>query len=398
MKTIKQNLKSLTKKQYLLLKHYAKNSNALYNSALYACNEYFRETGKYIGYNELYHTMKTNVHYKNMTSFNAQSILKLVDQNYRSFFALLKKKQRNQYKADVSPPKYRRPKSEYILIFNSQRVKLKNNILKFTKDIKLKFTYDIKGDLIQAIIKPNNFGSYTLFLTYDEMPIISETKKDNFLSVDLGLNNMATCFSNVSPSFIMNGKPLKSYNNYYNKKKAKIKSELKIKNDRNYSKRLANLDLKRDRFVDNYMNQTVAFISKQCVSNKIGKVILGYNETWKQNINLGKKTNQQFVDIPFHRLKEKLRSKLDSLQIELLEVNEAYTSKCSFLDNETIKKHETYLGKRIKRGLFKSAKGILLNSDINGACNIARKVISKIDIDEIWAFIVTPKVLNPINL
>jgi len=398
IKTIKQNLKSLTKDQYLLLKHYTKNSNALYNSALYVCNEYFKETGKYIGYNKLYHEMKTNIHYKNMTSFNAQAILKLVDQNFRSFFSLLRKKQRNQYKGEINSPKYRKPKSEYLLIFNVQRIKLKNNILKFTKDLKIKFTYKPKGEIIQAIIKPNNFGSYTLFLTYEEYFTPSNLNKDNFISIDLGLNNLATCVSNVSPSFIMNGKPLKSYNNYYNKKKGKIQSELKIKNDKNYSKRLANLDIKRERFIDNYFNQIVANIIRNCLKNRIGKVIMGYNETWKQDINLGKINNRNFTHIPHYKLKCKLRSKLDSVGIELFEINESYTSKCSFIDNESIKEHDSYLGKRIKRGLFKSANGFLINADINGACNIARKVISKINFNEIKEFIVTPKVFNPLNL
>jgi len=397
-KTIKQNLKNLTKDQYMLLKHYTKNSNALYNSALYVCNEYFKETGKYIGYNNLYHEMKTNIHYKNMTSFNAQAILKLVDQNFRSFFALLKKKQRNQYKGEISPPKYRKPKSEYLLIFNVQRVKLKNNILKFTKDLKIKFTYKPKGEIIQAIIKPNNFGSYTLFLTYEENFNPIDLDKNNFLSIDMGLNNLMTCVSSVSPSFIMNGKPLKSYNNYYNKKKGKIQSELKVKNNKNYSKRLANLDIKRERFIDNYFNQITAYITKICLKNQIGIVIIGYNETWKQDINLGKINNRNFIYIPHYKLKCKLRNKLDSEGIELFEINESYTSKCSFIDNEPIKEHDSYLGKRINRGLFKSANNILINADVNGACNIARKVISKISFNEIKGFIVTPKVFNPLNL
>lgn len=398
MKTLKQNLKSLTKRQREILKFYCKNSNALYNSALYLCNEYYKQTGKYIGYNNLYYQMKDNIHYKNMTSFNAQEILKLVDQNYRSFFSLLRRKQKNQYKGEVRPPRYRKPKSEYILIFNKQRVVLKNNILKFTKDLKIKFTYN-PGKIIQAIIKPDNYGNYTLLLTYEEdQDELSETLKDNFLAIDLGLDNLATCVSNVDNSFILNGKPLKSYNNFYNKQKAKFISELKRKNNKSYSKKLANLDYKREQFIDNYMNQSVAFIGKYCIENKIGIVILGYNETWKDNINLGRKTNQQFTDIPYYKLREKLRSKLNNLGIKLKEVNEAYTSKCSAIDNEPIKKHSNYMGKRVKRGLFESANGTLINADCNGACNIARKVISKADANEIWVVIVTPKVLNPINL
>lgn len=398
MKTIKQNLKHLTKKQYTLLKHYTMNSNALYNCTLYTCNEYYKQTGKYIGLRDLYHVMKHNIHYKNMTSFNAQAIIRLVDQNYNSFFSLLRKKNKNQYKGEVHTPRYKKPKSEYILVFNNQRVVYyrKKSMLKFTKDLKIKFTYDIQGDIIQAIIKPNNFGSYTLYLTYKEYEKeIPKTKRSNFLSIDIGLDNLCTCVSSVSPSYIMNGKPLKSYNRYYNKYKSKVQSELTIKNKKHYCKKLANLDLKREQFIDNYLNQVVAFISKSCIKNEIGTVILGYNETWKQNINIGKVNNQKFTNIPHWKLRRKLRSKLESLGINLKETEESYTSKCSALDNEKIEKHENYLGKRIKRGLFKTGKEKYINADVNGACNIARKVISKkFDFNEIWAFIVTPRVFN----
>jgi len=403
MRTIKQNLKKLSKEQFELLNKWAYHSNSLYNTCLYTIKQYYDETGKYIGINKLYQELKNDYHAKQMTSFLAQEIMRLADKNYRSYFALLKKKLQGQYADDVHKPKYRKPKSHYILIFNNQRAILRNNVLKLTKKLKLKFTYNLGGKLKQVIIKPNNFGGYTMLITYQEKEVNINVKKKNFLSLDLGLNNLVAGVSNVGLSFIINGKVIKSYNNYYNKKKAQIQSELIIKNEKHYSRRLQKLTEKRYNLINNYFNNAVKTILNYCIKYQIGTVVLGYNESWKQNINLGHKTNQQFAQVPFYLFKQKLRSKLEQYKIELKETEENYTSKCSFIDNEAIQKHSEYKGKRIKRGLFQTAKELLINADINAACNIAKKVFPKfIYNDGIKALIVTPKVftcnLSAVNL
>lgn len=395
MKCLKQHIRNLSKSQFNELKLMCKHSNSLYNCGLYITNKYFEETNSYIGYNKLYHELKDNIHYKSIPAKIGQQIIRLIDKNYMSFFSLLKQKKNGNYNDKISKPKYKKKDSEFILILPSDQISLKNNKLKITKNIKLDFTYDIKGKIKQAIIKPNNYGYYTILIQYEEENINTiELNKNNILGIDLGLNNLATCVSNVGHSFILNGKPLKSYNQFYNKRKAHYQSELKICNNKHYSKKISRLDIDRFNFINNYFNQGISKIIKYCIEHKIGKIVIGYNESWKQEINLGNKTNQSFMNIPYHLFKSKLKSKCEEYGIEFILTEESYTSKCSFIDNEIIGKHEEYLGKRIYRGLFKSNTGITINADINGSCNIIRKVIPEFKYEGIEDFIVSPIMLN----
>ena len=162
---------------------------------------------------------------------------------------------------------------------------------------------------------------------------------------------------------------------WYNKQKSKVQTELEIKNKKKWSNKLEILTINRKNYIDNYFNQTVSLVKKYCIKNQVGKVVCGYNKSWKQNINIGKVNNQKFTAIPYYLFKQKLESKLAEIGIEFVIQEESYTSKCSFLDNEPIKEHSTYAGKRVKRGLFKTSKGLLVNSDINGAANIMRKAV-----------------------
>jgi len=343
MRTIKQNLRKLSKEEFDMLKSYSIHSNCLYNCTIYTIRKYYEETNKYIGYNALDKVMQLNEHYQAIPSFNAQQIIRLVDQNYRSYFSLLRKKLQGQYASEVKPPKYRKRGDCFNLIFDNTRIYVKDNTLKLYKNLKLKFNYDVKN-IKQGIIKWKG-NKFALYITYEQENKTLKPDNGNYLSIDLGLNNFASCFSNIGHSFIVNGKPLKAYNQFYNKTKAKIQSELKTKNDRNWSKRLSVITYKRERFIDNFLNQTTAFIVKEALSLGINTIVCGYNESWKQEIDLGKRTNQNFVQIPFYKFKQKLQSKCEKEGLNFVLHEESYTSKCSFLDNETVTKHENYKGK-----------------------------------------------------
>jgi putative transposase len=399
MKTIKQNIRGLNKTQYIELKRMCKHSNSLYNSTLYFIKCYYKETNSYIGYNKLYHEMKTNIHYKSIPAKISQQILRLADKNYVSFFHLLKQKNNGRYADNISEPKYKKSNSEFILILPQDQVSLKKGKLKITKDLKLNYSYEIDGKIKQAIIKPNNYGYYSLYIVYEENKIDQNYNfdKNNILGIDLGINNLVTCVSNVGRSFAMNGKPLKSYNKFYNKQKSQIQSELKVCNDKHYSKKISILNKNRNNYIDNYFNQIISRIIKYSIDHNIGSIIIGYNETWKKNCNIGKVNNQTFVQIPYFLFKRKLENKCKEYGIDYIMVNESYTSKCSFLDNEEVKKQEKYLGRRIKRGLFKTSKGCLINADVNGALNITRKVFPKAFADGIEGGVVHPVMLNIFN-
>ena len=204
---------------------------------------------------------------------------------------------------------------------------------------------------------------------------------NRYAAIDLGLNNLATISSNVTKPFIVNGKPLKSINQYYNKTKSNLQS--KLKNNEKSNKRISSLNLKRNNKINDYLHKSSTFIVNYLVSNNISTLIVGHNKEWKQNIKIGKKNNQNFVSIPHSRFKELLKYKCELEGIKYIETEESYTSKCSFLDNEEICKHTSYKGKRIKRGLFKSNDGTLINSDVNGSLNILKKVVGNFNYDPI---------------
>ncbi len=391
MKTLKQNLK-LTNPQYRILLDWSHYSNNLYNYSLYICKKYFEETGKYIGFKQLYHEVKHNENYKLLPTQCAVQIIKLVDQNYRSFFALLKRKNNGEYKDKVQPPKFKRKGNLFLLTFHSlhgfsyknNQIKLYSN-RKYDKEFnptKIKVTFPFHYNEVQfikqIIVKPVNNGQYfKAFIQYQK----KEQQKHalnpyRYLSIDLGLDNLASCFSYPSgPSLILNGKPLKSYNRWYNKRKAFLQNQLKKCQNRYWSKQLQTLNDNRENFIDNYFNQTVNYIIKYCVNWNIGSVVIGYNKTWKKNINISKVNNQKFVSIPHLKFKQKLENKCIENGVFLEQVGESYTSKSNFLNGDKMEHGFEFTGTRKHRGSYVTNEGLKINADINGAANILRKVI-----------------------
>lgn len=193
----------------------------------------------------------------------------------------------------------------------------------------------------------------------------------NYLGIDLGLNNLASCVSNTGSCFIINGKPLKSINQYYNKRLAYLKS--KLKGNKQVSRQIRSLTNKRNNKIKDYLHKASRVLINHVVSNGINTIVIGHNRCWKQEINIGKRNNQNFVSIPFNMFISMISYKATLEGINVKIVEESYTSKCSFLDNEQICKHEGYAGRRIKRGLFKTSSGSIINADINAAFNIIRK-------------------------
>ena len=195
----------------------------------------------------------------------------------------------------------------------------------------------------------------------------------------MGINNLATCTSNTSKSFIINGKPVKSINQYYNKKKAKLQSKLQNKFT---SKRIKKLTLKRNNKIKDYFHKVSTYIVNQAVSNDLNTIVIGKNDGWKQDTKMGKINNQNFVQIPFDLLIQQIlyKSKLKGINVVLQE--ESYTSKVSFFDDDfipTYGKSDNKLnpsGKRVKRGLYKTKTSTFINADVNGSLNILRKYLN----------------------
>lgn len=374
---------------YLTERHIIKNnkeldevcfkSKNLYNRALYLIRQHYFETKNYLDYCKVYRQMadSKDKDYYSLPDRVSIQVLRLLDRNFKSFFTLIKKKKNGKYDKSVRIPKYLDKDDRNITIFIKSaisKVYLRKGLIKLSSLNILIPTKVTESNLIEVRVLPrNNHHVVEVVYKIEE----KELKSDNgrYASIDLGLNNLATVSSNVVKPFIINGKPLKSINQYYNKEVARLQSLLK--DNKRTSKRIYNITLKRNNKIKDYLHKSSRLLMNFLVSNNISTLVIGYNEEWKQNINIGKRNNQSFVGIPFYIFIKQLEYKCRLEGINMIFTEESYTSKCSFLDNEPLRKHSNYVGKRIKRGLFKSAKGKLINADLNGSLNILRKVIGE---------------------
>ena len=353
------------------------NSKNLYNRVLYLIRQHYFKTNSYLnffGVNKLMIDSKDKDYYA-LPSRISNSTLKLLDNNFKTFFSLIRKKQSGNYNKPIGIPRYLDKEGRYIAIFNKEAISkryLKKGLIKLSKlsiEIPTKVT---RSNLVEVRVLPRN-NHHVVEVVYKVDEVESKSDNGRYASIDLGINNLATVSSNVVKPFIINGRPLKSINQYYNKEKARLQSH--FKGNKRTSKRIKSISNKRNNKVKDYLHKSSRKIVNFLVSNNISTLIIGYNEEWKQNINLGRTNNQAFVNIPFYTFIKQLEYKCKLEGISVILTEESYTSKCSFLDDETIEEHENYLGKRIKRGLFKSAEGKLINADLNGSLNILRKVV-----------------------
>lgn len=354
-------------------------SKNLYNKALYLVRQHYFKTKDYIDFfsiNKLMIDSKDEDYYALPTRVSKQ-ILKLLDNNFKAFYALLKKKRSGNHDKPIRIPRYLDKEGRYITVFPKDavsKVYLRKGIIKLSSLSLEILTKVAESDLVGVRVLPRN-NHHVIEVVYKVEE--KEPKSDNgrYASIDLGLDNLATVSSNVVKPFIINGRPLKSINQYWSKEKARLQSH--IKGNKKISKRINSITNKRNNKVKDYLHKSSRKIVNFLVSNDISTLVIGYNEEWKQNINLGRTNNQSFTNIPFYTFIKQLdyKCKLEGINVILTE--ESYTSKCSFLDNETLEKHESYLGKRVKRGLFKSAKGKLINADLNASLNILKKVVGE---------------------
>ena len=356
-------------------------SKNLYNSTLYRIREHFFKTGKFLSFydvNKLF-VKENQKDYRALPAKVSNNTQILVDKNFKSFFTLLKKKKEGKYNTKIKIPGYLdKLKGKQVVLYSKQSLSFKKKGYIHLSKTNIFIKSDFKKEEVKfvRIIPKNNL--ITVEIGYEKEEKVYKDN-GNFASIDLGLNNLMTVVTSVNEKpLIINGLPLKSINQRFNKRSAKIKSELFLKNKKYSSKKLFNVINKRNNKIKDYLHKSSTFLVNYLVSNDITNLIIGYNKNWKQNINLSKKNNQNFVSIPFYILINQIQYKCKLKGINVILINESYTSKCSFLDNEEMMKHNEYLGIRIKRGLFKrKINNQLVNADVNSACNILKKYLLK---------------------
>ena len=374
-----------TDERFDLIKNLCHLSKNLYNASLYDVRQYYFETKSYRTWQSQAPLFSKNKQpdYYALQYHLAQQVLMQVGRQFLSFF-------NNKSNKKKRIPKYKDKNGYNVITFNKVTI---SRQVDFDEDRQI-YTYTLCKRSYNLKIKSTKPNVKMVKFVYDEVNDLikcfkiyeverPKLKKDNsrYFSIDPGLNNIVSIYNNIGiRPLLYNGRPIKSINQYYNKTNAKLRSELP--NNIKSSKRLKQLSFKRNNKIDYEMHKISTHIINEAVKNNISKIIIGNNVGWKNEINIGRRNNQNFVNIPHTKLFNQLLYKGLLNGIEVIFTEESYTSKASFFDKDELPvygKNDNYKfsGKRITRGLYKDSKGNLWNADLNGGGNIMRKVSDK---------------------
>jgi putative transposase len=371
-------------------------SKNLYNAANYEIRQVFIFQGLYLNYNTMHQLMKAHPAYKALPAKVSQQVLRTLDKNWQSFFRAeaLWREHPEKFLGRPSLPKYKdKQQGRNLLIYTIQAISkpaLRQGFIQLS-GLSIRIT-TAHQNVDQVRIIPRH-GFYVVEVVYEQEPVQAAVDPTLYAGIDIGVDNLATLTSNKKGFVprIVNGRPVKSINQFYNKRKAELDEKLmKMDARRHHSHRRQRLTTKRTRRINHYLHTASRRIINLLVEEGIGTLVIGKNPNWKQEVEMGKRNNQQFVAIPHARFIEMLAYKAELLGIQVIITEESYTSKCSFLDNEPMKKQESYAGKRVKRGLFRASDGRLINADVNGSANIIRKVAPNAFADGVEAVVVRP--------
>lgn len=377
-----------------ILEFICQQSNSLINCGIYYARQLYFKTQKLVGKYDLETKYKTHKHFKALYSQAAQQVLRSVSESFESFKKLKQVFNRGEIADKPKPPKYRKSGGFALVSYPKQALKLVDDRIRVPlgKQVKCWFGLDcffvpmpsnLKfPDIKQLRILPQNGCFYAEFV-YRTTVVQSDVNLNNVLGIDTGISNWMTCVSNVGTSFIVDGLHVKSLNRWYNKQ---VSTRKEGKPQGFWSNRLAAITEKRNRQMKDAINKAARIVVNHCIENRIGTIVFGWNQGQRQKVELGK-TTQSFVQIPTAKLKERISQLCEQYGIRFVETEEANTSAASFLDGDIPYKYgekpSTWKssGKRVKRGLFRTANNWYINADSNAAANITRKVATTLGLD-----------------
>lgn len=383
-----------------------KVSNNLYNQAMYLFRQALNDKGEWLRYGYFDKVMKTlpnldgEINYRLLKAQVAQQILRLLDDDIGRYCRAIKdfKKNPGKYKGVPKMPGFKKRGSLFNLYFPNQSASIRDGSIRLTKDLYIPIPQwgeykERISDFNQVRIKPIG-KKLKVEIVYESKPNANTLDEHKYASIDLGIDNLATMVSEDGCR-IYSGKFLKSYNHCFNKELAKLQSIKDKQGIKRATRRMRSLYEKRERYIEDAFHKYSRDIVDYLVENRVGNLVVGYNAGWKQSVNIGKRNNQKFVQVPFARLTSYLSYKCEMAGIKFVSNEETYTSKCDAFAFEYIGKHDEYLGKRTKRGLFQSSVGKLVNADANGALNILRKIVG--DSEVITRIVGSGRLLRPIR-
>ena len=378
-----------------ILEYLCRESNKIYNCATYYARQIWFITKQIANRAEICASMVSNPHFGAMYVSSSQQTCNAVAEAFSSFKELMKAFSKGELEHKPSPPKYRKSGGLYTISFPVKWLKFTSDGLRIPLGKKVKAWFGVDcfylpmptnlefKDIKEVRILPRNRCFYAEFvykLDY-AAPLLDKLQA---LSIDHGVNNWLTCVDTLGNSFIVDGKHLKSVNQWYNKQISTIKEG---KTQGFWSNKLAAITEKRNRQMRDAINKAARIVVNHCVKNGIGTIVMGWNPRQKDSANMGRKKNQQFVQIPTARLKDRVIQLCEQSGIDFVETEEANTSVASFLDGDTLPKHGEKptgwkaSGKRIKRGLYRTAKNWYVNADAQAAANCLVKVAVRLGLD-----------------
>jgi len=385
----------LTNDEAQTLRTLCRLSKNLYNVGLYTVRQYFFTERKHLRYESAYHHCKTNENYKLLATDIGQQTLKVVARAFGSFFGWLEAKRTGTFAAKVSIPRYL-DKEGYFALIIPIRARQVFKDWKFPIPLSRDFKRQVGGNVtieiperlrekrIKEIRIYPKYKARTFDVTYiyESSDTPAQVDPESMMGIDLGMDNLAACVTTKPTSFVVDGKRLKSVNQWFNKRNSQLQSEKDKQGIKGFTEQQYKITDRRNHRVRDYLNKAARYIINHCIEQGIGKVVVGYNPGMKQDSNMGTRNNQNFVQVPIFTLRLKLKSLCERYGIAFVEQEKSYTSKSSFVDGDPIPVYNADnpvefkgSGKRIKRGLYRTKKGWLINADINGAANILKKYL-----------------------
>ena len=389
--TVKTQPHHLSKTDYATLRelcHIAKN---LTNEAVYNIRQHYFQNGKFLKYETNYRQLKNSENYRLLNSNMAQQILKEVDGSFKSFFGLLKLARKGQYDFKACKISGYLPKDGFTtLVIGFVRIEGNKLVLPFSNTYRKTHTSVVLtlppillGKKIKEvrIIPKADARYFEIQYTYEVAEIQRHLDNNKALALDPGIDNFVTAVSSGGDAFIIDGRRLKAMNQWYNKENARLQSIKDKQGIPGYTNRQVRNARNRNNRINDYTSKAAKYLVEYCVQNNIGNLVLGYNSSFQNGSNMGRQNNQNFVQIPFGKLKNELEYLCQLNGIHFVMQEESYTSKASFWDKDKIPVYDKnksqeykFSGKRIHRGMYKTKDGKFLNADVNGALNILRKV------------------------
>ena len=375
-------------------------SKNMYNLCNYTIRQAFINDGIVRKYGDLNKELKYTDAFKELGSNSAQMVTKILCKNWKSFLVAVADYTKNPEKYFAKPkiPKYLKKDGRFVCTLTNWQTQIHDGYLYFAfkrlKPFNNMFRTRVTGYHLSTRIVPKG-GCYVLEIIYRKEPKQLNLDKNRIISIDLGVNNFVTMVNNIGKQpIVINGKGIKSYNQYWNKEISKCRSIAKKANGLDWTKKMQQLTTKRNFKMEYFMHCASRYIINYCIENNIGTIVVGKNNKWKQDCNMSKFTNQKFVQIPDELFIDKLKYKSEEIGIEVIENEEGYTSGTSFLDNELPIKENYNKSRRVHRGLFISNTGIKINADVNGAYQIMKKVFPNVFDNGIEGVHLHPIIIN----